>query len=122
MRLVRGNHDDRGAWQLRDLWASAHEAFYLRVDNDVSAYLSHYAHRVWRNSHRGAYHIHGHSHGGLRKWEHSSREWAVQDKREIPYGRSTDVSANCIDYKPRCLTAIVEELKNQPHINHHEPT
>jgi calcineurin-like phosphoesterase family protein len=102
--LIRGNHDDKVAWRQRAQFAEAHEAHYLRVTPDVKVYLSHYAHRVWRNSHHGSYHLHGHSHGALSPW-----------------GRSMDVGANCVGYRPISLTTIVEQLKSAPSINHHEP-
>lgn len=105
--LIRGNHDDRVAWRLRELFSEAHEAHYMRARNktddiDVRVYLSHYAHRTWRNSHRGSYHLHGHSHGALKRW-----------------GRSMDVGANCVGYKPISLAEVVEQLKDQHHVNHH---
>jgi calcineurin-like phosphoesterase family protein len=100
--LIRGNHDDRVAWQLRDIFDEAHEARYLRINKDIKFYLSHYAHRVWRNSSHGSYHVHGHSHGALSRW-----------------GRSIDVGANVTDYRPMCDTEIVSELQDQPYTNHH---
>lgn len=102
--LIRGNHDDRAAWKHRDLFAEAHESRYLRVTNDVRVYMSHYAHRTWRNSHHGAYHIHGHSHGNLPRW-----------------GRSLDVGANCpgVDYHPVSLQWVVDELRDSPLTPHH---
>lgn len=103
--LIRGNHDDRVAWHHRDLFAEAHESRYLRVDPDTKVYLSHYAHRTWRNSHHGSYHLHGHSHGALPQW-----------------GRSMDVGANCIGYRPISLTDVVARLHSQPTVNHHDET
>lgn len=100
--LVRGNHDDKVAWRCRGQFSEAHEAHYLRVTPSVKVYLSHYAHRVWRNSHHGSYHLHGHSHGALSPW-----------------GRSMDVGANCVGYSPISLTSIVDQLKSAPPINHH---
>lgn len=100
--LIRGNHDDAVAWRHRDLFDEAHEARYLRVNKEVKVYMSHYAHRTWRNSHHGAYHVHGHSHGALPMW-----------------GRSMDVGAPCVNYTPISLAEVVEKLKDQPTTNHH---
>lgn len=100
--LIRGNHDDKVAWRLRDMFDEAHEARYLRVDVNVKVYISHYAHRTWRNSHHGAYHIHAHSHGALPR-----------------LGRSADCGAPCVEYAPKPLTWFVEQLKDQPCTNHH---
>lgn len=100
--LIRGNHDDKVAWRHRDMFDEAHEARYLRVNPEVKVYISHYAHRVWRNSHHGSYHIHGHSHGALPR-----------------LGRSADCGAPCVGYAPKPLSWFVEQLAGQPSINHH---
>lgn len=100
--LIRGNHDDKIAWRHRDLFDEAHEAIYVRLTRDVRMYLSHYAHRTWRGSHRGTYHLHGHSHGALPR-----------------HGRSMDVGAPCVGYKPICLTECIEILEAAPPTNHH---
>jgi calcineurin-like phosphoesterase family protein len=102
INLIRGNHDDKVAWRHRDLFDEAHEARYLRINKDVRVYLSHYAHRVWRNSHRGAFHLYGHSHGSL-----------------PGVGRSMDVSANCINYTPISMRDVMDKLKNASIANHH---
>lgn len=102
IHLIRGNHDDRSAWKLRHLFDSANEALYLRVSPKVRLYLSHYAHRTWRNSHHGSYHLHGHSHGALPR-----------------LGRSMDVGVNVNGYRPVSLERVIEELENQPTTEHH---
>lgn len=100
--LIRGNHDDRVAWRHREVFDEAHEARYLRIDKQTRVYISHYAHRTWRNSHHGAFHVHGHSHGALPR-----------------LGRSMDVGAPCIGYRPICLTEVVSILEGAPNTNHH---
>ena len=102
INLIRGNHDDKVAWRHRDLFDEAHEAHYLRINKDVRVYLSHYAHRTWRNSHHGAYHLYGHSHGAL-----------------PGIGRSMDVGAPCINYTPISMAEIVDRLKDKETTNHH---
>jgi hypothetical protein len=102
--LIRGNHDDKVAWKYRDMFDEAHEARYLRVSPEVRVYISHYAHRVWRNSHHGAYHIHGHSHGALPR-----------------LGRSIDCGAPCVNYTPKPLQWFVDELSAAGSTNHHPP-
>ena len=102
--LIRGNHDDK-VWARRDeFFDETYESRYLRVTKEIRLYLSHYAHRTWRNSHHGSLHLHGHSHGALPPW-----------------GRSMDVGANCIGYKPIHLDEVVERLKDQPRTPHHPP-
>lgn len=102
VHLIRGNHDDRVAWKMRNLFDSAHESFYVRIDKQIKVYMSHYAHRVWRNSHHGSYHVHGHSHGALPR-----------------LGRSMDVGANCIEYAPISMDRVVAELSESEPTAHH---
>lgn len=102
IHLIRGNHDDRAAWKVRHLFDSANEALYLRVSPEVRLYLSHYACRTWRNSHHGAYHLHGHSHGALPR-----------------LGRSMDVGVNINGYRPVSLEQVISELKDQSTTEHH---
>ena len=102
IHLIRGNHDDRAAWKVRDLFDSAHEALYLRINPKVRLYLSHYACRTWRNSHHGSIHLHGHSHGALPPW-----------------GRSRDTGVMLNGFRPFGLRQIVEEMKDKPVTPHH---
>lgn len=102
IHLIRGNHDDKVAWKNRDLFDSANEALYLRISPEVRVYMSHYAHRTWRNSHHGSYHVHGHSHGALPDW-----------------GRSMDVGVMLHDYRPVSERRMVELLRGREEINHH---
>lgn len=100
--LMRGNHDDKVAWRHRDWFDEAHEATYVRFTKNVKLYLSHYSLRTWRGSNHGSFHLHGHSHGALPR-----------------LGRSMDIGAPCIGYKPICLTECIEQLERQPHTKHH---
>jgi calcineurin-like phosphoesterase family protein len=102
INLIRGNHDDKVAWRYREMFDNAHEALYLKIDDNTKVYMSHYAHRVWRNSHRGSLHIHGHSHGALPR-----------------LGRSMDVGVNCIDYKPISIESIRAQVGNMVCTYHH---
>ena len=102
IHLIRGNHDDRAAWALRDKFDSANEALYVRFNKDVKAYMSHYAHRTWRNSHHGSFHFYGHSHGAL-----------------APYGRSHDVGVNANGGRPCHLRNLIEKYKAEPTTEHH---
>lgn len=103
IHLIRGNHDDRIAWRWREFFDSANEALYLRIDPQTKLYLSHYAHRVWRNSHHGSLHVHGHSHGAL-----------------PPLGRSIDACVILHDYRPISEMRISERVKDASPINHHD--
>lgn len=99
--LIRGNHDD-DLWKVRaKLFAEAHEALYIRVGEE-RFYLSHYSHRVWRNSHHGSYHVYGHSHGAL-----------------PPLGRSMDAGVNVNNYTPVRLSEVVDRLLEVDFCQHH---
>ena len=61
--LVIGNHDaKKTARHSRWIWAK--DAAYIKVEGQ-RIHLSHYAFETWRSSHRGSWHLHGHSHGNL---------------------------------------------------------
>lgn len=104
VHLIRGNHDDfiklGGAYE--HYLESLQDVAYVRMEG-LQFFFSHYAHRTWRNSHHGSYHVHGHSHGALPR-----------------LGRSLDAGVNVIGYAPKPLSWVVEELKDQPLTNHHE--
>lgn len=112
IHLLRGNHDDKDAWKgverhvYGHLFASMHEAVYLRLMGE-RLYLSHYAHRVWRNSHRGSWHLYGHSHDCLPM-----------------YGRSMDVGVDVALRlygvpRPFSFEEVRARLEAQPVTDHH---
>jgi calcineurin-like phosphoesterase family protein len=142
VRMVWGNHDDREA--CRPLFSACYEAVMVHVpsagvggdsltEDEVQAaiakgklgtreakrmqrvYLSHYAHVVWQASHKGVYHLYGHSHGNLEPWR----------ERTIPSALSLDVGVDVHGYKPvsweeidRVLSA--KRAKVPPHtVDHH---
>lgn len=84
IHLVKGDADDRAAWRLREMFDSAHEAHYLRVNPNVKIYLSHYEHRVWKGSRGGSYHLHGDTPG---KFHRTSRcaSVAIAQNHYQPY-------------------------------------
>jgi len=69
--LLRGNHDRafKGPFAAELLESGLlvniiHANYEVRIGN-ARVVLDHYAHRVWNNSHHGAIHLYGHSHGSL---------------------------------------------------------
>jgi calcineurin-like phosphoesterase family protein len=70
-------------------WTSTQPYAEIEVGGDLVV-LFHYAMRVWNRSHRGAWHLFGHSHGQLQ-----------------PEGRSCDVGVDCWDFKPVSLEKII---------------
>lgn len=106
VHLVRGNHDDKGAWKHRDLFASAQEAAYINVDGQ-RMYLCHYSCRVWRASNHGSIHLFGHSHGGLNRLGDA-------------LGRSMDVGVNVNGYRPVSFQEVMKMMDSRPLLPHHE--
>lgn len=65
IHLVRGNHDRLSAGN-EALFASVSDAYReIKVDGH-RVVLCHYPLLTWNRAHRGAWHLHGHSHGSLR--------------------------------------------------------
>ena len=101
--LIRGNHDKPKLINgIPFGWVK--DVYMLKISPTERIWLSHYAHRRWPNSHHGAIHLFGHSHG------------AIDD-----YGRSTDVGVDCWNFKPVALDEIRDYMKNKEPTKHHEP-
>lgn len=60
VRLVLGNHDKRTPCY----FASMCDVTQISIGAQL-IWLSHYAHRSWPASHRGSWHLYGHSHGKM---------------------------------------------------------
>jgi calcineurin-like phosphoesterase family protein len=58
IHLCRGNHDHPA---IEKLFSSVQDVAYVRVGKQ-KLFVSHYAHAVWDQSHRGRIHLYGHSH------------------------------------------------------------
>jgi len=88
---IRGNHDAKFKNKFLE-WGFAwiRDVYQLRIDNKLTIWLAHYAHRTWPKRHFGAWHLFGHSHGKI-----------------IGEGFSTDVGVDCWNYAPVSL----DELK-----------
>lgn len=98
--LVYGNHDSL----VRKLVSRQPSRFNQVGDrliydiNGVIVHCDHYAHRVWYQSHRGSYHLYGHSHGNL-----------------PGYGRSMDVGVDTNNFKPYSFAEINDRLSTVPY-------
>jgi calcineurin-like phosphoesterase family protein len=63
---IMGNHDELFRNQvLRESFVWVKDAENIHPQGFPNVYLHHYACRVWNGSHRGAYHLYGHSHSAL---------------------------------------------------------
>lgn len=104
VRLIRGNHDDKVAWKQRHRFHTADESLYTKIEG-YKIHLSHYAHRVWRNSYRGSYHAYGHSHN------------------QLPgIGKSRDVGVNTNNFAPLSVESFIASLDGKPDTDHHPVT
>ena len=92
--LILGNHDYMPVPNMN--W---HSVSHMRALKGFSqkVVLCHYAMRVWDQSHRGAIHLYGHSHGTL-----------------PGDSQSMDVGVDCTNYAPISYDEIKEKLKTQP--------
>jgi len=95
IHLIRGNHDKviRG---IEDQFVCVRNYHEVKGKDPKKIVLSHYAHRVWNASHKGSWHLFGHSHGDL-----------------ADYGLSTDVGVDRWDYAPVSLEQIRKYMENK---------
>jgi calcineurin-like phosphoesterase family protein len=103
--FIKGNHD-KVAWQNRSLFSDYADSYLETTINGQKFTLCHYAMRVWNHSHRGAWHLYGHSHGSL-----------PDDKNAL----SIDVGVDCFDFRPVHFdqVAAIMAKKNWRPIDHH---
>ena len=111
-----GNHDDEKELAASRA-ASVQDVKYLRHEKQ-KLWLSHYCHRVWRNSVHGSYHMFGHSHGDI----------------GVIAGRLMDVGVDAVaallsdgqshpeDYRPISFGEVMLFLAHQPATDHHGAT
>ena len=62
--LIKGNHDSSKRMKKIHGWEWVKDYYELRHEGELVV-LSHYPFEVWRESHHGSWHLHGHSHGSL---------------------------------------------------------
>jgi calcineurin-like phosphoesterase family protein len=99
--LIKGNHDHvkRLKEPLGFIWVK--DVAQIKINGNLF-FLSHFAHRVWPQSHYGAFHLYGHSHGMIEEM-----------------GRSTDVGVDANDYYPVALDSVLEKLGGKGFSYHH---
>lgn len=101
--LIWGNHDARN---VAAAFQSARDVYML--DYPPKIWLSHYAHAYWPQSHRGSYHLYGHT--------HTYREETLD--KLFPQRRSMDVGIDNAyrllgAYRPFSLGEILEIMKDR---------
>lgn len=90
--LALGNHDPEKDLRKLGVFADIRDTYWIREGED-RVFVSHYAHRFWKNSHHGSYHVYGHNHGSA-----------------PPHGRSLDVGVDCWDFTPVTFEQIKARL------------
>jgi calcineurin-like phosphoesterase family protein len=89
--LIWGNHDET-AEKMKNMpgcFVRTADVLIQRQDKGPKIFLSHYAHRVWPSSHKGSYHLFGHSHNALEA-----------------YGLSHDVGVDGNNFTPLSLAEV----------------
>lgn len=105
IHLIVGNHDHTATRKAKG-WASVQPYLELRAGL-TPIVLSHYAFEVWNASHHGAWHLHGHSHGTLRR---------------DPTKRRLDVGVDCWDFAPVAFATLAVEMAKVQFapVDHHQ--
>ena len=108
INLVRGNHEKRSQ-DFSELFETVTDLTEITVpfgSEHQRIVLCHYAMRVWPHSHRGAWHLYGHSHGTL---------------DDDPHALSIDIGVDCWEYAPVSLRQIAARMqkKNWKPKDHH---
>lgn len=107
-RLIVGNHD-RDEVTKNPRWASVGAYHELKFDlggvHKQRIVLFHYALRVWNQCHRGAWMLHGHSHGNLTDTG----------------GKTMDVGVDVHGYRPISLDEVREFMRGRSivAVDHH---
>ncbi len=95
---IFGNHDEMFRHkEVRDCFVWCKDVENLKVQGYPNIWLSHYAHRVWNGSHRGAYHLYGHTHNVLPEGDYLS----------------TDVGVDAQNFYPISLEEVDKRLKQR---------
>jgi len=105
VHLLFGNHDPKFGSKARhsisDLFETVSEVRTLKIEN-VTIFLSHYAHAIWDMKHHGSYHFFAHSHGNADGW----LDEIMPDRKSLDVG--VDNAYKLLgDYRPFSLTKAI---------------
>ena len=89
--LIKGNHDHKNTSSFS--WAK--NVYQLKAYGKMF-WLSHYAHRVWPQSHYGSIHLYGHSHNTIDDFENSM-----------------DIGVDTNNFKPYSIDQIINIFENK---------
>lgn len=108
--LIKGNHDRKEVTK-NPRWSSVEDYHEIKIDlggvHKQRIVLCHYAIKSWNQMHRGAWMLHGHSHGNLMKQP----------------GKILDVGVDCHHFTPISLDQVwtIMETKEMAYVDHHAP-
>jgi calcineurin-like phosphoesterase family protein len=104
--LLRGNHDKLTSRYGNRFLEYHHSGLLETVIEGQPVVLNHYCMKVWNKSHRGTFHLYGHSHGTL---------------GEDPNSLSFDVGVDCNNYFPFSWEQVKARMakKTFKPIDHH---
>jgi calcineurin-like phosphoesterase family protein len=107
--FIWGNHDEllEKNEYLRDQFIWCRDL--AQVDHPLlekQLVLCHYAMCVWRNSHQGAYHLYGHTHGQL------------PEQKNLSF----DCGQDAWDFTPVSIEQVIEKMKMKISLGHEDPT
>lgn len=104
--LIKGNHDDKVVWRNRDLFSEAYDSYLERSIEGIKFTLCHYALKVWNGSHKGNWHLFGHSHGTL-----------PDDLNSLSF----DVGVDCHNFYPISMDQVKEIMSKKKFkpLDHH---
>jgi calcineurin-like phosphoesterase family protein len=102
--FIWGNHDELIERNkiLHDSFKWCRDVENLKVDGYPSIWLSHYAHRVWNGSHRGTWHLYGHSHSQLPEVNPTG----TMDESPLSF----DVGVDAIGYFPVSIDQVKAKM------------
>ncbi len=98
--LCRGTHDGR-ILKFAEYFEEIKDSFLIDVNGGQLVFMSHRLQRVWPESHRGSWHLFGHSHGKL-------NTYAEQ------HGKLLDVGVDSHNFRPWSLKEIAQVMADRP--------
>jgi calcineurin-like phosphoesterase family protein len=107
--FIWGNHDEliekNAVLRKSFVWTKdIAQVYHPKLDKGLV--LCHYSMNVWRNSHRGAYHLYGHTHGQLKE----------------PNTLSFDCGQDAQNFTPVSIEQVIERMERKKALGACDPT
>jgi calcineurin-like phosphoesterase family protein len=117
-KFVYGNHDEmmERSPEVRSKFLEMDAAIFVHRSNFCPAiYLHHYACRVWRDSHKGSYHLYGHSHAALPEANTLSFDCGVDSRPDYaPWSEEEIVAKMKAKKAAGAKDEMTVEIENNP--------